>query len=159
MTTWLYTTTHWCQCCKQMGARGATTGIQHCFRRYLVTTCLCCVNLMRCLSPPGMQLFCKQQSTGLCVQVAEASLRANDLAELNQKLVAQLQQQQGQLQQVSISHSHLWLHHLCRGVGSIRPAVCYKQRIVGFWLLMCLNTRDCCMLAALEPCSLSTGCG
>lgn len=34
------------------------------------------------------------------LQVAEASLRANDLAELNQKLVGQLEQQQGQLQQV-----------------------------------------------------------
>jgi hypothetical protein len=34
------------------------------------------------------------------LQVAEASLRCNDLAELNQKLAAQLEQQQGQLQQV-----------------------------------------------------------
>lgn len=37
----------------------------------------------------------------LFAQVAGASLRCNDLAEMNQKLVAQMEQQQGQLQLVS----------------------------------------------------------
>lgn len=53
---------------------------------------------------------------GSVLQVAELSLRCNDLAGLNQQLVSQLEQQHGQLQQVCPCVVALYALHVAQAV-------------------------------------------
>lgn len=90
------------------------------------SACLACMQACNRHAGAGAAAACQAGCYApcvLCVQLAEASLRANELAELNQQLLSKLEMQQGQRQRVSVAG------HQCH-YSLARPEHCLPPRLL-----------------------------